>query len=187
MRLKEFIIFIIIFTVIYFLSLTIYDYYHDKKMLKKRKEDIKSFIDINKYRIFSTFYGINTNLENNNLEFIYNDLKQSINNDLMALSSKYSIDVKEMVVVVLFFEYLGLIPKRKILTSNYNCVPLDDTDDALVFKYSLMLSNQLDYDSLIKRAGINSDKELIYLNNNYLIPGIIVNENTISYVGDLNE
>ena len=187
MRLKEFIVFIIFFTIIYFLGFYIYDRFMNKKSLEERETQVKSLFDINKYIIFCNFYGINQVATKEVLEMLYNDLKQSRNNDLKVLESKYSLSINEIIVAILFLEYFGLISKRKILISNSCCIPLSENDESLLIKYSLLFSNKCDYDSIIKRIGLNSDKELIYMSNNYLMPGVILNGTNISYVGDLDD
>ena len=103
------------------------------------------------------------------------------------LASTYSISINELIVIVLFFEYLGIIKMRKILTENNCCVPLKSNDESLLLKYSLVLSNKFDYDTITKRIGLNSDKELLYMSNNYLMPGIILKDKILYYVGDVNE
>ncbi len=187
MRLKEFIIFIIIFTIIYVLFFVIYDIIMNKKSNEKRKEDVNNLISINKYLKFIKFYNLNSTLTEENLKNIFQELKISANNDINMLSSKYGIEYNEVLAIILFLEYIGVIKKRKILIDNNCCVPLSETEESLVLKYSILLSNKMDYNSIIQRMGIGSDKELEYLNSNYLIPGVIINDKNIMYVGDLDE
>ena len=187
MRLKEFIIFIIIFTIVYCLFFYVYDILVSKKANKTRKQDIDNIISINRYAKFCAFYNIKPMIDQILLKNLYFSFDKVINVDLKALAETYGLDINELVVVVLFFEYLGVIKMRKILAETGWCVPLDDSDEALSLKYSLFLSNKYDYDTIVKRTGINSDKELLYMNNNFLIPGAILNNGTLSYVGDLDE
>lgn len=187
MRLKGFIIFIIIFTIVYFVGFYIYDRFASKKATEKINKEAKNTIDLDKYRIFCSFYNITPSVDKNVLEALQTSLNLTLNNDLNQLASTYSISINELIVIVLFFEYLGIIKMRKILTENNCCVPLKSNDESLLLKYSLVLSNKFDYDTITKRIGLNSDKELLYMSNNYLMPGIILKDKILYYVGDVNE
>ena len=187
MRLKEFIIFIIIFTIIYVLFFVVYDYIMNKKSNEKREEDVNNLININKYLKFISFYNLNSTITEETLKRIFQELKMNVNNDINMISSTYGIEYNEVLAIILFLEYIGVIRKRKILIDNNCCVPLSETDESLVLKYSILLSNKMDYTSIIQRSGLNSDRELEYLNRYYLMPGAVLNDKVISYVGDLDE
>lgn len=187
MRLKEFIIFIIIFTIIYFLSFYIYDTVTNKKALERRKKEIDSLIDFNKYIKFANFYKINIKSNIEILNSIFKEVKINKYNNLADLSSKYSIEIIEVVVIILYLEYIGVIEKRKIVLSSNTTTPFNSNDDALLVKYSLFFSNKYDYQTITKRIGVNSDKDLIYINDYFLFPGVIIKDNNIYYVGDLND
>lgn len=187
MRLKEFIIFIIIFTIIYFLGFYIYDSIVNKKASEKRDKEVKDTINIEKYKIFCNFYNVTPSIDKSILEAIHVTLKQSLNNDLNQLVSAYSISMNELIVAILFLEYIGIIKTRKILVENNCCVPLKESDEVLMMKYSLMFSNKFDYDTVTKRIGLNSDKELLYMSTHYMMPGVILKDKILYYVGDIDE
>ena len=186
MRLKEFIIFLIIFTICYFLFFYFYDVFTNKKALEKNEKDTKTLIDLDKYYIFSSFYGIDSHITGSIINLLYFELKQSLNNNLEELSLKYSISIEEVIVVIMFLEYSGVIMKRKIIGGN-NCVSLNNNDETLILKYSLLFANKSDYETIVKEMGITTLKELNYMSEHYLIPGIIFKDSTLTYVGDINE
>jgi hypothetical protein len=159
----------------------------DKRSNEKREEDINNSISLAKYLKFISFYNLNSSLTEENLKNIYRELKANTNNDINMLSSTFGIEYNEVLAVILYLEYISVIRKRKISIENNCCIPLTDTDQSLILKYSLMLSNKMDYNTIIQRAGINSDKELDYLNRNYLMPGVKLEDKNIVYVGDIDD
>jgi len=187
MRLKDFIIFIIIFSIIYFLAFYIYDIITNKKAIKRRNDEVKSLIDINKYIKFCAFYGLNPKADINILNNFIVDIKSTKNNNFVDLSNKYLIDTNEVIIIILFFEYLGIIEKRKIIINNSCSIPLNDNDDTLLVKYSICFLNKYDYETIITKMGLNSEKELIYINDYYLFPGVYIKNKNIYYMGDLND
>lgn len=187
MRLKEFIIFIIIFTIIYFLFFFIYDYFMNKKFMKTREKESKSLIDLNKYNKFCSFYSVQPTANIETINSILELVKIPKYNDLAEIMNKYSLKLDETITIILYLEYIGLISKRKISTSNNCCMPLSINDESLILKYSLFFSNKESYDNIIKKVGLNSDKELNYMANNYLMPGVILYEKSLSYVGETYE
>lgn len=187
MRLKEFIIFIIIFTIIYFVGFAIFDHFQRKRDLKKASINKQKLIDLNKYQKFASFYQISPIATQEILNNIYTSIQNNYYINLTTFSSGFGISPTELVVIILFFEYIGIINKRGISLNNDCTIPLNDNDESLIMKYSLYLSNKMDYNSIIRGAGFNSNKELEYLNSKLLLPGVIINNNEIYYVGDLDE
>ena len=115
------------------------------------------------------------------------DIKNNYSISLSQISAKYNISINELIIVILYLEYKDLIIKRSI-SKNLDCTsPLTEKEEALVLKYSLLLFNKYDYNSLIKNAGFGAEKELDYMMNKLIIPGIRIENSTIYYVGDSNE
>lgn len=187
MRLKEFIIFIIIFTILYVLFFMVFDYFKNKSALEKNKEDKEKNFDTNQFTKFAKFYDIVTEINTEIIKSIYMDIKNNYSISLSQISAKYNISINELIIVILYLEYKDLIIKRSI-SKNLDCTsPLTEKEEALVLKYSLLLFNKYDYNSLIKNAGFGAEKELDYMMNKLIIPGIRIENSTIYYVGDSNE
>ncbi len=187
MRLKEFIIFIIIFTIIYFLSFAIYDYFQNKKDIKKASSNKEELINSNSYKKFASFYQITSNIEEQVLKNIATTIQNNYYINLSSFSNEWNITVNELIIVILFLEYIGIIKKRGISYDSNSTFPLNDNDESLIVKYSLYFSNKMEFNEIIRNAGFNSTKELEYLYSKFLLPGIIIDNNSIYYVGDLNE
>ncbi len=187
MRLKEFIIFIIFFTIIYIVAFAIFDYFQRKKDLKKANLNKQNLITINKYQKFASFYQITPLATEEILKNICTTIKQNYYINISSLSNDFNIDSNELIVIILFLEYIGIIKKRGISFDSNSTFPLNNNDESLIMKYSLYFSNKMDYNTIITNAGFNSTKELEYLYSKFLLPGIIIDNNTVYYVGDLNE
>ena len=188
MRLKEFIIFIVIFTIIYIAAFVIYDYFSDKKSNKNSSEKKDSIFSYDSFLAFAKFYGIvpNTNIET--IKAIQTELANNFNITLSDYSAKYSLQPVELVVIILFLEYYDFIKKRSIVTSRNCTEEFNAKDSDISLKYSLYLSNKFDYNTIVQRAGLNSEEELQYLDANFLVPGVRIVEKNIYYSeGDSNE
>ena len=187
MRLKEFIIFLIIFTIIYVLFFVIYDYFANKKSVEKGKLQKESLFQLDKYAKFANFYQITPTISEIALRSLAEDLKNNLIINITPIAEKNNISKDELIIAILYLEYLGLIRKRAIIYNNDCTAPLNENEQNLVVKYSLYFSNKYDYQTIIHNVGINSDKEIDYLYGRYLLPGIRIDNSTISYVGDLDE
>lgn len=187
MRLKEFIIFIIIFTIIYILFFVIYDYFANKKSIEKGNIQKDGLFDLNKYAKFANFYQITPTITEIALRGLAEDLKNNLIINITPIAEKNNITKDELIIVILYLEYVGLIRKRAIIYDNDCTAPLNDGEQNLIVKYSLYFSNKYDYRTIIQNVGINSDKEIDYLNRRYLLPGIRIDNSIVSYVGDLDE
>ena len=111
MRTKEFIIFIIIFTIFYIIFFVLYDKFIKSKNDKLILKLFDSSVDINKYYKFSYFYGINSSLTKDKIFEIYNTCITNSNNRLSFIANKCSLNVNELVIVILYLEYLELLPR----------------------------------------------------------------------------
>ena len=187
MRLKQFIIFIIIFTILYFSLFAIYDHFSNKKNLKKLEESKKNLLSIKHYYFFASFYNINSSITEEVLKLIYKDLTDNLIVNLSAFNDKYNVSKEEAIVIILFLEYLELIKRRVISYERDTASPLTEYDNSLVVKYTLYFMNKYDYNTIVGRVGINSDKELAYINSKYLVPGVRIIDKVVYYVGDYHE
>lgn len=184
MRLKEFIYFIIIFTIIYFLSLYIYDQIKNKKALNKKNEEDKNTIKLEEFNKFAKFYNVIITFQEDVLEKLSIILHSNIEINMQQICNDFNISVDELIVIILYLEYNDLIGKRAIV-KNQNCTcQLTEKDESLILKYSLLFFDKFDYETMLQKGGFGSEAEIKYMDNRYLIPGVIIKDSTIYYYGD---
>ena len=187
MRLKEFIIFIIIFTILYISFFIIFDHFSNKIVLEKNKEKKESAFDINQFKFFASFYNITTNINIDTIKSIFFDIKDNYSISLSQMASKYNITIDEFIVVILYLEYKDLIKKRIISKQLDSTSPLSEKDEDLILKYSLLFFNKYNYNTLIEKAGFGAEQELDYMMKKLIIPGVKIENSNIYYIGDSNE
>ena len=184
MRLKAFIIFLIIFTIAYIVFFIILDHINNKRndptlLLKKE-------LDINKFYIFARFYSINTNLDIDSISNIYNLMKDTDNIKISYIAKEANVSNEEVIVVVLYLEYLNYLSEKTINTTSGMIMDFSLGDKEIFDKYINYFRNRNDYNTIINNAGSKAKDDLIYINNNYLVEGIKIVDNRIYYVGDYN-
>lgn len=187
MRLKEYLIFIVIFTICYILFFKFLDKTRNSLFDKKILKNAYLLIDNNSYNLFSSFYGIAGIASKDIIKTIYLNYKNSSNILFNQECVKYGLNPYEFCVVILYLEYLDLINKKTI---NYesgiiNSVSYNDAN--LVSKYNLYFINKYDFNTICSLAGNSSPTDLFYLNSKFLIPGVRLINSILYYVGDLNE
>lgn len=188
MRLKEFIICLIIFTIIYFGFFILLDLFKDKRAEKKYINNVKKYININYYKKFARFYGIEGSISIDILLSIQKYFTTAIYPiRISQIANRYNISPYELVVCVLFFEYLNIFPKKcfsfeKDIICNLNMIDLN-----LSNKYNSYLIEKKPFDVIISTVGGNAFNDLVHLNQLFLIPGVRLINNKLYYVGDLNE
>lgn len=187
MRFKEFIIFIIIFTIIYFTSFILYDKYKNKKDIENTENNNFLSIDLNKYHKYASFFGINSLINIESLREIYLMLKNNIVIKISELSLKYNITDEELITIIEYFEYIGILKRKSIHKKEDIIKNVDDKEDALIVKYSILFSNKYDYNTILRNGGFGSEKEINQIIEYHLIPGIKIQDKIIYYVGDLDE
>ena len=187
MRLKEFIIFIIIFTIIYFAGFAIFDHFKNKKDEEKTVKNNYQLLNINNLIKFGLFYNTNITINLDTLTKMYEEFKNVIGLSISNTAKKYNISNDEFVVIFLYLEYIGLISTKAINISQDSISSLNIKEDSLIVKYSLQFSNNYDYNTIIRNAGLGSDKEINYIMEKFLFPGVKLDNSNIYYVGDLNE
>ena len=187
MRLKPFIIFIIIFTICYYGGWYLFDCYKNKKDMEKTAKDNYEMININNLIKFASFYEVNITIDNTRLVALYEEMKQLISAKLSELATKYNVSVEELIIAILFLEYKGLVRTRTINVNLDTITKLTDKEESLIIKYSLLFSNKYDYKTLVTNAGFGSEKEIDYMMEKYLVPGVKLDNQTIYYIGDENE
>lgn len=188
MRFKEFLIFIIIFTILYFVSFAIYDYITNKKAVQKRDEDKEKLFNIQLYFKYAEFYLIHSTINEELLKKITSDLASNLVISLSGYSQENNISVEELIIIISFLEYEDLIPKRAVLIHQDCTTPLTEKDETLILKFSLLFINKYNYKTVLEKAGFNSDKEIEYLSSRNLLIGMkIIDQNLIYFEGDEND
>ena len=184
MRIKEFIIFIFIFTILYILFFVIYDYIHNKILDKKNKDKLNSLINIDKYLIFTRFYGIESNVSKEIIINIYDEIKTLSQFYISFYANKYNITNIELVVIVLYLEYLELLGSKNISIQNNFITKASINEENMIFKYKDSFKNKIDINTMITSFGNNVVDDLVYLDKFFLIPGVRFINSIIYYVGD---
>lgn len=187
MRLKSFIIFIIIFTIIYFGGLAILDYFKNKKAKENKLKDNLLLLNIDKLKKFALFYNTNITIDVITLAHIYEDFKNIISIQISQESQKYNISDQELVVIIEYLEYVGLLRTRSIRIKEDSITNPNPKEDSLIVKYSILFSNKYDYSTILRNGGFGSDKEVALIMEHHLIPGVKNNNSEFIYVGDLDE
>ena len=187
MRTKEYIIFLIIFTIAYIVFFIILDSFSSKNGLKKEQKRILSLFQENRYDLFANFYGIQGIASNDIILSIYEDMKKSGSARISYYSNKYGISSYEFVVACLYLEYLNLITKRNVtLESDYMAVS-NYTDQNKVNKFYSCFLNHYDCQTIFSLLGNSAMEDLVYLNNRFLIPGVRYINSKMYYIGDICE
>ena len=106
---------------------------------------------------------------------------------ISELSQKLNITNNELVIVLLFLEYLEISPVRNINLQGDITTPLTSIDQTLVNKYAFYIDNKNSINTLRQKLGDSVDNDLYYLDSRFLFPGVRVINSVIYYVGDLNE
>ena len=187
MRLKPFIVFIIIFTIVYFVGFAIYDHFKNKKDEAKTAQDNLLLISVEKLKKYASFYNVNITINNDILLTMFNELKNINAIPISTLTSKYNISKEELIVIIEYLEYVGLMKTLSIHNNQDLISSLNVKEDGLIIKYSLQFSNKFDYSTIVRNVGLGSEKEIEMIIENHLIPGVKLENSTLYYVGDLDE
>lgn len=187
MRLKEFIIFIIIFTILYILFFVVFDYFVKKDADKQIKKNKDSLFKYDSYLELCAFYDLKPIATLSMIISIFQEIKDLDSFSISQLATKYVIPEDELITIILFLEKIEEIDRRDINVKKDEVTKLVDKDDWLIVKYSLLFSNKVDYDSIINKTDFNAKKELEYINERMLFPGVKIIGSKIHYYGDHDE
>ena len=184
MRLKEFIIFIIIFTIVYILFFVILDYINNKK--DDPNKLLRAELNINNYYNFALFYGIKSNINIDIIINIYNLMNNSNNIKISYIANQYNISNLEVVVIVLYLEYLNFLREKTINMNNDVISNFSMNDKTMFDKYISFIRNKTDYQTIVNSVGSQAVDELNYINNYFVIEGVRIFDKKIYYAGDYN-
>ncbi len=184
MRLKAFIIFLIIFTIAYIVFFILFDRFMEKK--NDTSKLLKKELDMNKFYNFARFYNINTTIDINIVLNIYNLMKDTDNIKISYIANQANVSQEEVVAVVLYLEYLNYISEKSINTENDMIMDFSVQDKAMFDKYINYFRNKTDFNTLINSIGNNAKDDLLYIHKYFIVEGVRIINNRIYYVGDYN-
>ena len=187
MRMKQFLIFLVIFTIFYILFFIVYDKVFDFAFHKKVKEKAYSLINIKTYLLFANFYGIQGTTD---IEILYNIYKKYNYESRIFIEQEatfYHISSFEFCVILLYFEYLGIINRRSINKQCGVITNLSFEESQLVSKYRSFFENHDSYSKICSTVGMGSAFDLSYIDSMFLFPGVRILNSSILYVGDICE
>ncbi len=188
MRVKEFIMFIIVFTICYVGFFVFFDIVHNKNSQKKQEKRLHNLFQTNKILVFLKFYGIeNPVVTGELLKSIYEEIKNMSSISISVYSEKYGIQPYEFVVCVLYLEYFQFISRKSVSVENDLMKTIDSTDQQLIMKYGTFFSEKKSYQQIIDIVGDTAVKELNDCNQCFLTPGVRIINSTVYYVGDIDE
>jgi hypothetical protein len=186
MRLKPFIVFLIIFTIIYFVGFMIYDHFKNKKDEEKTIANNLLLLSVEKLKKFALFYNVNITINDAILNVMFEELKNINSIPISTLTNKYNITKEELIIIIEYLEYFGLMRTLSIHNNQDLISILNTKEDALIIKYSIQFSNKYDYNTILRNVGLGADKEIEMIIENHLIPGVKLENSTLIYVGDLD-
>lgn len=187
MRMKQFIVFWIVFTILYILFFIVYDKISDSLFQKKVKEKAYSLMNVNSYLLFASFYGIQGTATLEMLHDIYDKYGYSSRIFIDQEANAYHISSFEFCVILLYFEYLGIMNRRAINKECGVITNLSFEDSQLVNKYRPFFENHDDYSKICFSVGMGSSSHLAYIDSMFLFPGVRIVNSSVLYVGDICE
>ena len=185
MRLRSFIIVVIIFTVLY----TIFCYFYNKKYDKQKQDNFishaLSMINIEMYNKFASFYGVTPTVDANTIFNIYTKYYDYGSLVISKEASIYNITSIEFIIIILYLEYNGLLKNiMKVSADIDNMRKLDNLEIVMVQKYYELFAKKYDFNSIVDKFGLNCSHELSLVDRYYMAPGIRIIDSKIYYVGD---
>ena len=187
MRLKPFIIFLIIFTILYYVGFKIFDKIKNKKDEENTKEKNKLLISLEKLKKYALFFNINISINHETLTKLYEELRIVNSTSISSITKSYNISKEELFAIIEYLEYVGLMKTLSIHNNIDTISNLNNKEDSLILKYSIQFSNKYDYNTILRNVGLGADKEIEMIIENHLIPGVKFENNTLYYIGDLDE
>ncbi|MBQ6497308.1 MAG: hypothetical protein IJI58_01170 [Bacilli bacterium] len=184
MRIKEFIIFIGIFTVCYIMFFIVLDKVSNIRTKKSAIKKAKSLMTLEQYAKFASFYGVQATTSIDNLLKAYTELLIGNNWVISEKAKLYNVSNLELVIMVLYIEYLGLINKRMISIEMDSIKKTSFVEQNMVQKYNTYFKEKKDYDSIIEAMGNKAANDLATMNDTFLMPGIRLINSKLYYVGD---
>ena len=182
MRLKEFLIFIAGFTVLYITFFVIYDAIQRKRENGRVNNRFQNVMDGERFFRFAQFYGVGTRLSSEQLNAIYESLKNAGEYSISIYAKQLQISPYEMIVIILYFEYFLLLDKKAISMKEDIVRHMNATDQGYLFKYGPYFIDKKPIEQIKAQLGEGSLKELEYIQEYFLYPGVRLWDSKIYYV-----
>ena len=184
MRTKGFIIFIIIFTIAYIVFFVVYDKLAFKKAKKDARHQVELLITIEQYNKFASFYGIQPVATIDMILKVYDSVKNNKDCTISTEAKNHNLNNLEFVAIVLYLEYLGLIPK-KMISIELDCMKKTSfVEQNMMQKYNTYFQNKTPLSDIVNAMGKNAITDLTAMNSNFLMPGVRYVNSNLYYVGD---
>ena len=185
MRLKQFLIFIGVFTVCYIIFFIVYDFLLSFITSKNEKKQANKLINKNDFQKFANFYGIQTTISKGVIKQIYKYYNDEKDHRISSEAAHFNVSNIEYIVVILFLEYLDLLFKESIyLKSDLISTPSLQEED-IRKRYVVHLHEKKDLEAIIAMVGDTAKNDLAFLDSIFLIPGVRFIDSKLYYYGDL--
>ncbi len=182
MRLKEFIIFIVLFTIAYWLFFFVLDIIHRRNDKKRQEQRFQMIMNGERFLRFAQFYGLNITYSNEQLNSFYQILLKAHEISLSVVSTQLQISVYELIVIILYFEFFPLIDNKSISIQEGIARPFQSGEHALAFKYGAFFLDKYDYEKIHSIIGDNALNDINYIQTYYLSPGVRFVDSKLYYV-----
>lgn len=184
MRMKEFIIFIVIFTIAYIVFFIVFDKLSFKKAKRDARRQVESLVTIEQYNKFASFYGIQPIATIEIILSVYDSIKNNKDCIISREAEAHNLNNLEYVAIVLYLEYLGLIPKRMISIELDSMKKTSFVEQNMMQKYNTYFQNKTPLSEIINAMGNTALNDLNTMNKNFLMPGVRYVNSNLYYVGD---
>ena len=182
MRFKEYLICVIVFTILYILFFLFYDFMVRKKEKGRVNKRFHLIMDGERFFRFAQFYGVNTRLSSEQLSTIYERMRKAGDFVISMFARDIQLTPYEVIVIVLYFEYFLLLEKKNISLESDLVKTLNVTDQGYLFKYGPLFLDKYSIEQIVQKEGQMAMKEIQYMQANNLTPGIRLWENKLYYV-----
>ena len=182
MRLKEFIIFIGIFTVGYCLFFILLDAVRNQRDKKKQENRFQEIMNGERFARFAQFYGVSMNLTYEQLNSFYQIILRSTDMSITTVANQYQISPYEMIILILYFEYFHLIDNKSISMKEDMMRPMNSGEQSLAFKYGSFFLDKSDFPKIQSMLGENASSDMNLIQEYFLVPGVRFIDSKLYYV-----
>ena len=187
MRLKEFLIFLIPFTILYIIFFAICDKIATKNLVNKQKKTALKVISDESYKKFAAFYGISSTIDINLVKTIFLDNLNYFEKKISIAAKKYNISNYEYAVIILYLEFLTLFQNKAISLEKDLITEFNFQDRRFVDRFLFYFNKKNTYDEILRVGGSNGANELYHIDKNFLIPGVRILNKTVYYYSGWGE
>ena len=182
MRLKEFAIFIGVFTVLYWMFFITLDIVRNRRDKKKQERRFQEIMSGERFARFAEFYGVSLNLTSSQLQSIYQILLKATDLSIVTTANSLQISPDQMIVLILYFEYFHLIDNKCISLQEGVMRPMNSGEQSLAFKYGTFFLDKYDYEKIKSIIGDIASSDMNLIQEYYLAPGVRFIDSKLYYV-----